>query len=95
MLEIRRILCPIDFSDFLRRALDRDQLLADTKAFIETEAARGVAMDAMVREGNTTAEILDQASCMNADLIVHLDRQHSTSFARPPVRRLRSAASDP
>ena len=81
MIEIRRILCPIDFSDFSRRALDhaiaiarwyeasvtvlhvfssvpvamgagpmvfepillppvdRDQLLADTKAFAEMEAA--------------------------------------------------------
>jgi universal stress protein A len=113
MIEIRRILCPIDFSDFSRRALDhaiaiarwyestvtalhvfspapvaafgpgpvtfepivltaadRDQLLADTKAFIEAEAAPGVAIGAVVREGNTTAEILDQASSMNADLIV-------------------------
>ena len=113
MVEIRRILCPIDFSDFSRRAIDhavaiarwyesavtalhvfspapvaafgpgpvtfqpivltavdRDQLLADTKAFIEAEAAPGVAIDAVVREGNTTEEILDQAGSMNADVIV-------------------------
>ena len=85
MIEIRRILCPIDFSDYSRRALDhaiaiarwyestvtvlhvfspapvaavwagpvvfepivltdvdRDQLLADTKAFAETESAPGI-----------------------------------------------------
>ena len=113
MIEIRRILCPIDFSDFSRRALDhaiaiarwyestvtalhvfspapvpafgpgpvafepivltaadRDQLLADTRAFAEAEVAPSVAIGAVVREGNTTAEILDQASSMNADLLV-------------------------
>jgi nucleotide-binding universal stress UspA family protein len=113
MIEIRRILCPIDFSDFSRRALDhaiaiarwyestvtalhvfspvpvaaygpgpvvfepiiltavdRDQLLADTKAFIEAEAAPGVALDAVIREGNPAAEIVDQATGMNADLLV-------------------------
>ena len=113
MIEIRRILCPIDFSDFSRRALDhaiaiarwyassvtalyvfspapvaafrpgpvafepivltaadRDQLLADTKAFIEAEAAPGVALDAVVREGNPAAEIVDQATDMNAALLV-------------------------
>jgi nucleotide-binding universal stress UspA family protein len=113
MIDIRRILCPIDFSDFSRRALDhaiaiarwyestvtalhvfssvpvaafgpgpvtfepivltaadRDQLLADTKAFVEAELAPGVAVGTIIREGNTTAEILDQASSMNADLLV-------------------------
>jgi nucleotide-binding universal stress UspA family protein len=113
MIEIRRILCPVDFSDYSRRALDhaiaiarwygstvtalrvfspapvasygpgpvvfepivltaadRDQLLADTRAFIEAEAAPGVAIAAVVREGNTAAEIVDQATDMNADLLV-------------------------
>ena len=113
MIEIRRILCPIDFSDYSRRALDhaiaiarwyestvtvlhvfspapvaafgpgpvvfepivltpvdRDQLLADTKAFAETESAPGITIEAVVREGNTAAEILEQAASMKADLLV-------------------------
>ena len=113
MIDIRRILCPIDFSDYSRRALDhaiaiarwygstvtalhvfsptpvaaygtspevfapivltavdRDQLLADTKAFVAAEAAPGITIEAVVREGTTAAEILDQASDMNADLLV-------------------------
>ena len=102
MIEMRRILCPIDFSDHSRRALDhavaiarwyqaavtvlhvfspvtvaavgaapvvfepmvlapvgRDRLLADTKAFAAAESAPGVAIEAVVREGSTAAEILD------------------------------------
>jgi nucleotide-binding universal stress UspA family protein len=113
MIEIRRILCPIDFSDYSRRALDhaiaiarwyeatvtvlhvfstapvaaagpgsvvlqpivltavdRGQLLADTKAFAETESAPGITIEAEVREGNTAAEILEQATSMKADLLV-------------------------
>ena len=113
MIEIRRILCPIDFSDYSRRALDhaiaiarwyestvtvlqvfspapvaafgpgpvvfepivltavdRDQLLADIKAFAETESAPGITIEAVVREGNTAAEILEQAISMKADLLV-------------------------
>ena len=113
MIEIRRILCPIDFSDHSRRALDhavaiarwyestitvlhvfsptpvaafgpgpvvfeamvltsvdRDQLLADTKAFAETESAPGITIEAVVREGNTPSEILEQANGMKADLLV-------------------------
>src|SRR5688572_30467472 len=113
MIEIRRILCPIDFSDHARRALDhaiaiarwyestvtvlhvfspapiaavgpgpavfepvvltpvdRDQLLADTKAFAESESAPGVTIEAVVREGNTAGEILEQATRMRADLLV-------------------------
>jgi nucleotide-binding universal stress UspA family protein len=113
MIEIRRILCPVDFSDYSRRALDhaiaiarwyestitalhvfspalvapygpgpvifepivlipadRDRLLADTKAFIEAEAAPGVPIEAVVREGNTAGEILDQETKMRADLLV-------------------------
>src|SRR5688572_18634219 len=113
MIAIRRILCPIDFSDGSRRALDhaiaiarwyestvtalhvfspapvaaygpggvifgptvltavdRQQLLGDTRAFIEAERAPGVAIQAVVREGNTADEILAQASSMNADLLV-------------------------
>jgi nucleotide-binding universal stress UspA family protein len=113
MIEIRRILCPVDFSDYSRRALDhaiaiarwygstvtvlhvfspalvapygpgpvilepivlipadRDQLLAATKVFIEAEATPGVAIEAVVRDGKTAAEILDQATKMSADLLV-------------------------
>ena len=113
MIEIRRILCPVDFSDHSRRALDhavaigrwykstvtvlhvfssapvaafgpgpvvfepivltpvdRDQLLADVRAFAETESAPGITIDAVVREGNTTGEILEQASSMQTDLLV-------------------------
>lgn len=92
MIEIRRILCPVDFSDHSRQALDhaiaiarwykstvtvlhvfspapvaafgpapvvlgpivltsvdRDQLLADVKAFAETESAPGVTVESVVR----------------------------------------------
>ena len=113
MIEIRRILCPIDFSDHSRRALDhafaiarwyestltvlhvfssipvaafgpgpvafepvvltpvdRDQLLADTKAFAAAESAPGVTVEAVVREGVATREILEQAASMPADLLV-------------------------
>ena len=113
MIEIRRILCPIDFSEFSRRALDhaiaiarryrstvtalhvftpvpvpafgpgplgfepilltdvdREQLLADTKAFAAAESAPGIAVDAILREGHTAGEILTQATDMKADLLV-------------------------
>ena len=113
MIEIRRILCPVDFSDFSRRALDHavaiaqwyeatvtalhvfspapvaafgpgpvafepivltavncDQLLADTKAFAETESAPSVTVEAVVREGYAAAAILEQAASMKADLLV-------------------------
>jgi len=113
MIAIRRILCPIDFSDFSRRALDhafaiarwyrstvtvlhvfapvavpafgpnsagfepivltdidREQLLAHTKKFVATESAPGTATVAVLREGNTAAEILAQAGDMDADLLV-------------------------
>ena len=113
MIEIRRILCPIDFSNHSRRAVDhavaiarwyeatvtvlhvcspapvaavslgplasepilltpvdRDQLLADTKTFAETESAPGITIAAVVREGNTAGEILEQAASMKADLLV-------------------------
>jgi nucleotide-binding universal stress UspA family protein len=113
MIEIRRILCPIDFSDYSRRALDhaiaiarcyestvtvlhvfstapaaavgpgpvvfepivltavdRNQLLADIKAFAETESAPGITTEAVVRDGNTASEILEQATSMKADLLV-------------------------
>ena len=112
MIEIRRILCPVDFSDHSRRALDhaiaiarwyestvtvlrvfspvpvaafgpgpvvlepivltsvdRDRLLADTKAFAETESAPGITIEALVREGNAADEILEQATSMKADLL--------------------------
>jgi nucleotide-binding universal stress UspA family protein len=102
MIEIQRILCPIDFSDYSRHALDhavalarryestitvlhvfsavpvavyapgmpgfepivltradRDQLLAELKRFVETESAPGVSMEAMIREGDATSEILN------------------------------------
>jgi nucleotide-binding universal stress UspA family protein len=114
MIEIRRILCPVDFSDYSRRALEhcnaiarrhrstvtvlhvfsaapaaafgpgqiafepyvlmtpieRDQLVADTRAFAEAAGAPGVAIEAVIREGNTAAEILGQATSMKPDLLV-------------------------
>jgi nucleotide-binding universal stress UspA family protein len=113
MIAIRRILCPIDFSDFSRRALDhavavarwyestvtvlhvfspmpvaafgpgpvsfepivltaadREQLFADTKEFAAAEGAPGIAIEAVLREGNTSVEILEQATSMDADLLV-------------------------
>ena len=113
MIEIRRILCPVDFSDHSRRALDhaiaiarwyqstvtalhvvspaavaayapgpvvlapmvmtpvdRERFLVDTRAFIQAEAAPGVAVDAVIREGSAAAEILDLATDMAADLLV-------------------------
>jgi len=113
MIHMRRVLCPIDFSDFSRRALDHavaiarwyestvtvlhvfspapvaafgpgavafepivptaadcEQLLANTKAFATAESAPGIAIEAVLREGNTTVEILDQATSMDADLLV-------------------------
>ena len=113
MIEIRRVLCPIDFSDHSKRALDhamaiaawyestltvlhvfsatpvapfgpgpvmlepvvlplldRDRLLADTKAFAAAEHVSGVRVDTVLREGNATIEILGQASVMAADLLV-------------------------
>ena len=113
MIEIRRILCPIDFSEHSRRALDhaiaiarwyestvtalyvfssapvaafgpgpvafepivltavdRDQLLADTRAFAQAESAPGITIETVVREGNTAGEILEQAASMPADLLV-------------------------
>jgi nucleotide-binding universal stress UspA family protein len=113
MVEIPRILCPIDFSDYSRHALehavalarryqsaitvlhvfstlptvayatgmpglepmvltlaDRDQLLATIQRFIEPESASGVVMNALVREGNTAGEIVDQATDMRAGLVV-------------------------
>ena len=111
MIEIQRILCPTDFSDFSRRALDhaiaiarwyeskvtvlhvfspapvtafgpgpvvfqpivltegdREQLLADTKKFA-ADAAPGMPIDAVVREGNAAAEILEEATTTGADLL--------------------------
>jgi nucleotide-binding universal stress UspA family protein len=111
MIEIQRILCPIDFSDFSRRALDhaiaiarwyeskvtvlhvfspapvttfgpgpvvfqpivltegdREQLLADTKKFA-ADAAPGIPIEAVVREGNAAAEILEEATTTGADLL--------------------------
>jgi nucleotide-binding universal stress UspA family protein len=113
MIEIRRILCPVDFSDHSRRALDhaiaiarwyqatvtvvnvfspapvaamgpspmvfepivltqvdRDQLLAALEAFAHAESAPGITIDAVVREGNTAGEVLEQAASMKADLLV-------------------------
>jgi len=113
MIEIQRILCPVDFSDYSRHALDhavalarryestitvlhvsstvpaaayapgmpgfepivltredRDQLLAELKRFVETESTPGVPMDAVIREGDTTSEILGQATAMKAELLV-------------------------
>jgi nucleotide-binding universal stress UspA family protein len=113
MIEIRRILCPIDFSEYSRHALDhalaiarwyestitvlhvfsatpvaayapgapgfesialtradRDQLLVEIKRFIEAESNLGIPIEAIIREGNTASEILDQAADLKADLLI-------------------------
>lgn len=113
MIEIRRILCPIDFSDYSRRALDhavaiarwydssvtvlhvfsaapvaayapgapgfqsivltkedRDQLLAGIQRFIDEEAAPGLSITPMLREGSSAPEILHEAERLPADLLV-------------------------
>jgi nucleotide-binding universal stress UspA family protein len=112
MIQMQRILCAVDFSDYSRRALDhaiaiarwygstvtvlhvftpapvgvpapgvaafepvflpvdRDQLLAETRAFAAAEGAVGVAAEAIVREGPAVREIVDQATEMAADLVV-------------------------
>jgi nucleotide-binding universal stress UspA family protein len=114
MVEIRTILCPIDFSEHSRHALDhavaiarwygssvtvlhvysavpvaayapggpvlapvlltsvdREQLLAGMRRFVDTEAAPGVVpIDTVLREGNTVDEILGQADVLHADLLV-------------------------
>jgi nucleotide-binding universal stress UspA family protein len=113
MIAIQRILCPIDFSDGSRRALDyavaiarwyesavtalhvfspapiaaygpgpvvlqpivltdadREELLREARRFVEAEAAPGVTVEVLLREGDATTEVLAQASAMDADLIV-------------------------
>ena len=113
MIKMERILCPIDFSDHSRRAIDhafavarcygaavtalhvfspapvpsfapdtvvfepivltdvdRQAVLADTRAFVDAEKAPGVPVEAVVREGLAATEILGQANAMNADLLV-------------------------
>lgn len=52
---------PVVFEPIVLTPVDRDQLLADTKAFAETESAPRITIDAALREGNTADEILDQA----------------------------------
>ena len=51
-------------------AVGREELLAQTKAFIDAEAVPGVRVEAVVREGQAAAEIADMAISMNADLLV-------------------------
>jgi nucleotide-binding universal stress UspA family protein len=113
MIEIRRILCPVDLSDCSRRAVhhavavarwykssitalrvfspvptvpfapgpvafepaallaaDRDQLLAQTRAFAAREAAPGIDIDAVIREGDAATEILACARDLKPDLLV-------------------------
>lgn len=113
MIDIRHILCPIDFSEYSHRALDhalaiarwyeatvtvlhvfspvpavafspgpvileptvftpvgREQLVSETKAFIDKEAARGISIEAVVRAGTPAAKIVDEAISINADLLV-------------------------
>ncbi len=113
MIDIRRILCPIDFSEYSRHALDhalavarwydssitvlhvfsaapvavyapgvpgyepialtsadREQLLVATKRFVESDATADVPVDAVIREGDATSEILNQAQAINADRLV-------------------------
>jgi len=61
---------PVVFEPIILTPGDRDQLLADTRAFAERESAPGITIEAVVREGNTAGEILEQATSMKADLLV-------------------------
>lgn len=111
MIAIKRILCPIDFLDICRRALehaialarwyeseisvlhvctvslpppayaepvtplimpvvDREALLEDLRRFAEPARAAGIQTTPVLREGNTVAEILEQARTWPADLVV-------------------------
>ena len=58
------------FEPMVLAPVDRDRLLADTKAFAAAESAPGVAIEAVIREGSTATEILEQAASMRADLLV-------------------------
>jgi nucleotide-binding universal stress UspA family protein len=49
---------------------DRDQLLVEMERFIEAESAAGVPVEAMIREGSASSEILSQAADIKADLLV-------------------------
>lgn len=113
MIEIRRILCPVDFSEHSRHALDhavaiarwygstvtvlhvvspapvaayapgplvyepmllttvdREQVLANVRRFVDAESAPGVVMESRVRDGLAAGEILEFAIEMDADLLV-------------------------
>jgi nucleotide-binding universal stress UspA family protein len=51
-------------------AADRDQLLADTRAFAETESAPGVPIEAVAPRRQPAAEIVEQAADLTTDLLV-------------------------
>jgi len=113
MIEITRILCPIDFSEHSRRALthavalakwydstitvlhvfsvvratayvpesrmveflvlteaDRKRLVLEVQQFVDAGGHPDVPIEIVVREGDTTGEILGQASALPADLLV-------------------------
>ena len=61
---------PIVLEPIVVTAVGREELLAQTKAFIDAEAVPGVRVEAVVREGQAAAEIADMAIGMNADLLV-------------------------
>jgi nucleotide-binding universal stress UspA family protein len=61
---------PVAFEPIVLTSADRDQLLADVKGFAEAERAPSVTIDAVVREGNTAGEIVEQATGMRADLLI-------------------------
>ena len=112
MIEIRRILCPVDFSDFSKRSVahglavarrygskatvlhvvppipavaytadipppeltgltgeEREELRARLLRFAEPGRPSEVRVEAVVREGETVPEILEEAASMDADLI--------------------------
>ena len=114
MISIRRILCPIDFSDTSRHALthavaiakwyeshvtvlhvihfalmshppiplaefpkstastekERQSMEAQLRAWVEPEHRAGVKIETLLEEGNPASRILEQASSLQADLIV-------------------------
>lgn len=113
MIQIRRILCPVDLSEYSRHALDHalamarrygsavtilhvvptlpagahltavegfppvaiapassDQVLGTLRQFAEVDAADGVSMEVLTRDGDVVREILELATAMPADLLV-------------------------
>jgi nucleotide-binding universal stress UspA family protein len=61
---------PMGMESTVLPPIDQDQLLAETRAFVDQERAPGVIVEAAVRGGNPVQEILEEAVRGHADLIV-------------------------